>query len=258
MKLHSQLPRKFALGVALLCCALPAAADDIEVAVPVAVCVPVGHVASLTGSADAAGPGGTRSLACGDTLCEGDSVTTAAGSADVQLARGGVRVIDPSSGDAPARLAALGADAAVVGNDAEGHVLSEKAGAYALLCEWDEPLTVARGPQSAVAGPGECVVAKPSEPLYTAPGHPGRIPALKDTCDPPLAISPLGHLDPLPPIAGGPPTGPPLPEFPPFPPPSPCDQPGVGCVEPPGLDEQKPTDDQFPGGGNEDGVQPTL
>lgn len=276
-----------ACGTALALSAAPALADDLD-AVAVSVCVPVGHVASLTGAATAQLPGAAaRSLACGDVICAGDAVSTGAASSagllvgdvltqldadssarigltsaaavDVQLARGGVRMIDPSSGDAAARLSAAGADARVAGNDVEAYVLSEKAGQYALLCEWDEPLEVSRGPQSATAAPGECIVAKNNEPLYTAPGHPERIPALPDSCNPGFAIAPLEHLDPLPIVAAGPPgAGPPLPEVSPFPPPSPCDDPGVGCTAEasPILIEQPPGDGGFPGG--EGPFDPTL
>jgi hypothetical protein len=164
-------------------------------------------------------------------------------------------MIDPSSGDAPARLSAGGAQGRIAGNDAEGYVLAEKGGQYAIYCEWDDPLVVTRGPQTATAEPGECVVAKGGEPLYTAPGHAERIAALPGSCNPSFAISPLAHLDPLPNVAAGPPgEGPPLPDVPLFPPPSPCDVPGVGCTGGPGLNEQPPSDDDFPGGAG--GFQP--
>jgi hypothetical protein len=273
----------FVCGAALAFSAAPALADDLDDdldTAPVSECVPVGHVASLTGSATAQRPGAAaRPIACGDAICAGDSVTTGAASSagllvgdvltqldadstarigmtpestvDVELARGGVRMIDPSSGDAPARLSAGGAHGRVAGNDAEGYVLAEKAGHFAMLCEWDEPLPVSRGAQTATADPGECVVAKRDEPLYLAPGHPERIAALTDSCNPTLAIAP--PLDPLPIVSAGPPgEGPALPEVPLFPPPSPCDVPGVGCSGAT-LEEQPPGEDPFPGGG---GFQP--
>jgi hypothetical protein len=276
----------FAFGSALAFSAAPALADDLEAdldAAPVTACRPVGHVASLSGSATAQLPGAaSRSLACGDAICAGDSVTTSAASSagllvgdvltqldadstarigvtpesavDVELARGGVRMIDPSSGDAPARLSAVGAQGRVAGNDAEGYVLAEKGGQYAIYCEWDDPLVVSRGPETATAAPGECVVAKRDEPLYMAPGHAERIPALTDSCNPSFAVSPVEHLDPLPIVAAGPPgEGPALPEVPLFPPPSPCDVPGVGCGGP-SLEEQEPGEGGFPGGGG--GFQP--
>jgi hypothetical protein len=272
--------RSFACAAALAFFAAPGLADDLEaepVEAAAAGCTPVGHVASLTGSATAQSPGAApRGVACGDAICAGDSVTTGSASSagllvgdvltqldadstarigttpesavDVELAQGGVRMIDPSSGDAPARLTAGGAQARVAGNDAEGYVLAEKAGQYAMLCEWDEPLQVSRGPQTATADPGECVVAKPGEPLYGAPGHPARIAALMDSCNPDFAISP--PLDPLPVVAAGPPgEGPELPDVPLFPPPSPCDVPGVGCTGGPTLEEQPPSEGPFPGGG---------
>jgi hypothetical protein len=270
----------FACGTALAFSAAPALADGLDDdldAAPVSECMPVGHVASLSGSATAQLPGAAaRSIACGDAICAGDTVTTGAASStgllvgdvltqldadstarvgvtpesavDVELTRGGVRMIDPSSGDAPARLSAAGAQGRVAGNDAEGYVLAEKAGQYAILCEWDEPLQVSRGPQTATADPGECVVAKRDEPLYMAPGHAERIAALTDSCNPTFAISP--PLDPLPIVAAGPPgEGPELPDVPLFPPPGPCDVPGVGCTGGPTLEEQPPGEGGFPGGG---------
>src|SRR2546422_7897012 len=39
---------------------------------------------------------------------------------------------------------------------------------YAMMCEWDAPLPVSRGKEEKTAKPGECVIAKPKEPLYTA------------------------------------------------------------------------------------------
>jgi hypothetical protein len=268
----------FTLGAALAFSATPGFADDLDDDLdeaPVTECRPVGHVASLTGSATAQLPGAAaRSIACGDAICAGDVVTTAAASSagllvgdvltqldadstarigttpesavDVVLTRGGVRMIDPSDGDAPARLTAGTAQGRIAGNDAEGYVLAEKAGAFAMLCEWDEPLEVSRGPQTKTANPGQCVVAK-REPLYLAPGHPERIAALTDSCNPTFAVVP--PLDPLPVVSAGPSAeGPELPDVPLFPPPSPCDVPGVGCGGAI-LEEQQPGEGPFPGGG---------
>lgn len=274
MRERNRFPLALALFTALAVLAgVAAVADDLDVE-PVAVCQPVGHVASLTGRASAAAPGADpRALACGDPVCAGDRISTAADSsaglligdvlaqldassrarvghtpdavADVSLEQGGVRVVDPRDAGAPARLTAAGAQARIVGNDAEAHVLAEKAGTYALLCEWDAPLEVTRGRERAVAAPGGCLVAKPSEPLYRAGGHEERIAALGGTCDsgPPLAL----HLTPLPLVAAGPPGGPPLPRVSPLPPRSPCDNPGVVCG---GVTvvEQDPTTGPFPGG----------
>jgi hypothetical protein len=263
---------------ALALSAAPALAEDLSDdrdAAAASGCMPVGHVASLTGSATAQLPGAAeRSIACGDAICAGDVVRTGSASSagllvgdvltqldaestasigttpdsavDVVLTRGGVRMIDPSDADAPARLTAGTAQGRIAGNDAEGYVLAEKAGAFAMLCEWDEPLDVSRGAQTVTADPGKCVVAK-REPLYLAPGHPERIAALTDSCNPTFAIAP--PLDPLPIVSAGPPAeGPELPDVPLFPPPSPCDVPGVGCGGAI-LEEQQPGEGPFPGGG---------
>jgi hypothetical protein len=80
-----------------------------------------------------------------------------------------------------------------------------------MLCEWDAPLPVDRGSESLTANPGECVVAKPKEPLYTANAHDERIPAVAEVCEmgPALArlASPLHHLTPADVAAPGPVAG---------------------------------------------------
>ena len=174
----------------------------------------LGRVSAVAGEATAQQPGAEpRALACGDPVFAGDTLRTGSDSrVGVQLddvathldantpggdrphARrtrrprgslaGKVRMIDPRDEGAPAQLAALDADARVKGNDAEAYIFSEKVGPYAMMCEWDDPLPVSRGSESKTADPGECVIAKPKEPLYTANAHDARIPALAQECAP--------------------------------------------------------------------------
>jgi len=200
----------------------------------------VGEVTSVVGKATAQQPDGeARALACGDPIYEGDRVATAkegrvdvmmgdtlahlsedsqllvertpAETPDVTLTRGKVRVIDARQGGAPARLAALDASAELAGTDTEAYVFAEKIGPYAMLCEWDAPLVVVRPGERAVASPGNCVISKKTEPLYSAKAHEERIPALAEqVCevDPALlaalAGSPADHLSPADVSAPGP------------------------------------------------------
>jgi hypothetical protein len=200
----------------------------------------IGEVTSVVGEATAQQPDGeARTLACGDPIYEGDRVVTAktgrvgvmmgdtlahlsegsellvahtpAETADVTLERGKVRVIDPRQDGAPARLAALDVSAELAGTDTEAYVFAEKLGPYAMLCEWDAPLVVVRPGERAVASPGDCVISKKTEPLYTAKAHEERIPALAEqVCDvdpallAALAGSPADHLTPADVSAAGP------------------------------------------------------
>ena len=108
-------------------------------------------------------------------------------SSDLTLESGGVRVIDPRNDGTAARLTALDASAQVLGNDTEAYLFSEKTGRYAMLCEWDAPLPVARRDESVLANPGKCVLAKPKEPLYLADAHDERIALpMEDLCDRPI------------------------------------------------------------------------
>jgi hypothetical protein len=213
-----------------------------------------GRVSSVAGHATAQRPGeAPRPLACGDPVYADDTLETGpdarvgvqlgdvathldantrvrlgelAGDAPaVRLEIGRVRMIDPRDSGAPAQLAALDADARVMGNDTEGYIFGEKVGSYAMMCEWDEPLPVSRGREEMTANPGECVIAKPREPLYTADAHEARIPAVADLCEPGPELaalnSPLNHLSPRD-VAAGPPVGP--------------DAAGLGGFSPTGLD----------------------
>lgn len=218
------------LTAALLTCGFATAnAEDV-----------LGRVSSVAGEATAQRPGeAPRDLSCGDPVYADDTLRTGPDSRvgvmldDVmthldaetrvslgrtdqampaaRLESGKVRMIDPRDDGAPAHLAALDATARVAGNDAEAYLFSEKVGPYAMLCEWDAPLPVGRGDESKTAAPGECVIAKPSEPLYTANAHDERIPAVAEVCElgPQLAqlSSPLHHLTPADVAAPGPVAG---------------------------------------------------
>jgi len=246
-----------ALGAAPLVAAADAPADEMGGAAE-----PVGHVATLFGDVVAERPGEPpRPLHCRDTVYQGERLVTADDSrvgvlvgdvlarlgegsalrvgrtadaaADISLEQGAVRVIDPRDAGATARLAVLDARAKVLGNDAEAYVFAEKTGAYAMLCEWDAPLSVDRAGESTLAQPGKCVIAKRGEPLYLADAHEERLgtPA-QDACALGPVIGALDvHLSPAD-VAAGPLLGPWSgkaggPEFPSR---SPCDEPGSGCV----------------------------
>jgi hypothetical protein len=185
----------------------------------------VGEVTSASGDVRAIGPDGSeRTLSCGDDIFHGDTLATGAGShvgvlsgdyltqvpdssrvlfaqtgggaPDATLKRGKVRIIDVREGDGEiARLAAGNAHVRVAGNDAEAYLLSEKVGDYAMFCEWDAPLDVVRNDEQKLADPEQCVIAKPTEPLYVADAHDERIQASEiETCPPDLGA--LATLDP--------------------------------------------------------------
>jgi hypothetical protein len=200
----------------------------------------LGRVTAVSGEATAQQPGAdARPLHCGDPVFPGDTLRTGSdshvgvqlddvathldpnsqvllGRTDVntpsaRLLAGKVRMIDPRDEGEPALLAVLDADGHVKGNDAEAYIFSEKLGPYAMMCEWSNPLPVSRGKEQKTAKPGECVIAKPKEPLYTANAHDQRIPALAQECAPGPELaslnSPLNHLTPRD-VAAGPPAGP--------------------------------------------------
>lgn len=221
----------------------------------------VGHVATLHGVVMAERPGEEpRQLHCRDTIYDGDRISTSADARvgllvgelithlgedsallvtqpddpDLVLERGAVRVIDPrQEGEgAQARLAALDAGALILGNDLEAYLLDEKTGGFAMLCEWDAPLPVARGPEARVAEPGECVIAKPLEPLYGAKAHEQRLASpADDLCPRPPTLGALElHLSPQDaPLEPLPDPWADVPSFAELDGRSPCDTPGSGC-----------------------------
>ncbi len=246
------------LGAYLLALAGPAAAGDL----------PVGEVTAVTGTATAERPGQPpRPLRCGDPLFAGERVVTAPegsvgflagehyaqlhegsalrleltrdGQPDFELEAGRVRMIDPRADGAAAALAATGARARLVGTDTEAYVLPEKVARYAMFCEYDAPLEVARGEEQKGVGPGECVIAKPREPLYAARAHEERIPLTGlDACEAPqVALGPVVSRFTARDVAA-----PPIPSTP-FPGPlaaagilrDACDDPGSGCAGGAGL-----------------------
>ncbi len=202
-----------------------------------------------------------RRLACRDPILAGDRVVTSDGSrvgflmgelfthvaegsalrvdegsgaASLTLERGATRVIDARDSGAQARLKVLSTQADVQGNDLEGYVFSEKMGPYAMLCEWDDPLRVQRGPDEALlAQPGQCVLSKQREPLYLAEAHSERLgPIDADACAPTALIGDLGaQLSPAD-VAAGPMLGPwsSVPSAVDSVLRQPCDMPGSGCI----------------------------
>jgi hypothetical protein len=126
----------------------------------------------------------------------------------VTLEEGAVRVIDPRKAGEPIELVALDSSSTVLGGDREARILREKAGAYAMLCDWVQPVSVQRRAEGKSARPGDCIIAHPREALFAAPGHTDRIPLLggaPSLADAGPAIDPAGLIDPLPPVgAAGP------------------------------------------------------
>ncbi len=176
----------------------------------------------------------------------------ASGRVKLTLQDGRARLIDTrGKGARAAALQIDNADSAVDGGDAEVYVLNEKAGRYAMFCNWTGPVHVTRDPKSLSADPGNCVLAKPHEPLYAAKGHDHQIPLLPLPYDAVLFDAPANHFDTTD-VAAGPggfgfgdpvaPSG--LAR-------DPCDVPGSGCATRTGFTVVEPPPD---GGGCAPGV----
>ena len=153
----------------------------------------------------------------------------ASGHVKMALSEGRARIIDTRANPVPAELQVVDAEAAVAGGDAEFYVLNEKAGRYAMFCEWTGPLQVTRAPKSLTAGPNQCVLAKPHEPLYAANGHDHQIPLLPLPYDAVFTDPASGHFDTTDVAAGPPGLGFANPLDPPDRQRDPCDVPGSGC-----------------------------
>jgi hypothetical protein len=168
-------------------------------------------------------------------LLEGDGN----GGVKMTLQEGRARIIDTRNGGAAGTLRIDNADSKVAGGDSEVYVLNEKAGRYAMFCNWTGPVSVSRDPKSLSVDPGNCVLAKPHEPLYSARGHDHQIPLLPLPYDAVLFDAPGNHFDTTD-VAAGPPgnlfTNPMNPLGIQR---DPCDTPGSGCsaginiIEPP-------------------------
>ena len=128
----------------------------------------------------------------------------ASGHVRMALTEGRARIVDTRANPVPAELTVVDATAAVAGGDAEFYILNEKAGRYAMFCEWAGPLAVSRDPKTLTAGPNQCVLAKPHEPLYGAKGHDHQIPLLPLPYDAVFADPASNHFDTTD-VAAGPP-----------------------------------------------------
>ena len=261
-----------ALLPALLACAIAGASARADVVKAPEPCLPGGRIASLTGSASAAGASGTHALACGDEICTGDAVTTGPDSsigilsggmltqlgpdsrarlwltaeqtAAVDLERGGVRIVDPRDSGPPGRLTVQKTLAEISGNDTEAHLVEDGAGRAARFCEWDAPLRV----NGQTLAPGSCLTVRSGVATVAAAGGGATIPALVASCDPTPSFPPFAHLVPIPSVAGPPDNGPPLPGALAGPLRSACDVPGSGCSPNVSVVEQPPSTSPFPGG----------
>lgn len=249
----------FAVTVAATLCLLWAHGGTMASAADLSA-VPVGEVVGVTGKVTAQRPGeGPRPLECGAPVFEGDLLATGAQAtvgilADdlylqagedtaleigrtrgrvvaMDLRAGQIRVIDPRDDGNPATLAVAGTETRLTGGDTEAYVLREKVSTYGMVCDWDSPFEVRRGGERRRAEPGECVIAKPRDPLYTSSAHPQRMAlAASEACQPTMEAPIMAALTP----AVGP-TG--VVRTAGFPAPfavaellrSPCDVPGADC-----------------------------
>jgi hypothetical protein len=172
------------------------------------------------------------------------------GHVKLTLQNGRARIIDTRGGGNPGALRIDNADSVISGGDAEVYVLNEKAGRYAMFCNWTGPVQVTRDPKSLSADPGNCVLSKPHEPLYSARGHEHQIPLLPLPYDAVLFDSPANHFDTTD-VAAGPPGGFSDPVNPLALTRDPCDTPGSGCKKGNALIVVEPPPD---GGGCPPGV----
>lgn len=175
----------------------------------------------------------------------------ASGHTKMTLQEGRARIIDTRGGGNPGALRIDNADSVIAGGDAEVYVLNEKAGRYAMFCNWTGPVQVTRDPKSLSVDPGNCVLAKPHEPLYAAKGHDHQIPLLPLPYDAVLFDAPANHFDTTDVAAGPPGVGFGDPVAPIDMQRDPCDVPGSGCASGRALTVVEPPPD---GGGCAPGV----
>ena len=187
-------------------------------------CTPAGRVVSITSDVVAT-RSAQRTLACGDELCVGDLVATGAGGSvgilnggiltqigentraklamtpagtpDVELQEGTVRMIDARPEGAAGRLAALGAKADIRRNDAEARIAS----GAGEICSHSGLLSV----NGTRLEPGRCAAVDSGALRLVPDGVEGRkLAALAGSCDPGPVIAPIAHIAPTPPVAAPP------------------------------------------------------
>jgi hypothetical protein len=224
--------------------------------------IEIGRVAAVRGAAAAAPPGAKlRPLACGDPVFAGEHAHTAsesrlgvlsgdvyiqlgadtelalalddADALDLRLEKGQARIVDARTSGPPGRLSVMGAEAALLGNDAEARLHAEGGLPYGMLCARGTTLSVESSGARMDALPGECVVVRGSSPLLAAQApEPVSFPqsaeeecrqaevigALADRFTP-FDVAAAGRDDPF------------LPPKPPSPHvPGPCEDPGAPCT----------------------------
>ncbi len=266
MTSHRSWRRDLAAMLAALCVAAVAGAEPAPGEASAAGAREAARVASVVGSARAeSADGRVRDLACGDVVGAGERVqvgpasrlgllageayaqvearstlrvdVTPEGAPQLDLESGRLRVVDARGVDSPPLgLGTPHASARGLGVDSELFVLSEKAGAYSLLCEWEAPLEVARNGEQLAAEPGQCVVANPREALYLTPAQAERVAlAGEDACPVgPVLGRVADRFSPTDVAAAPPPTGLLRPAPPAFARDA-CDDPGAGCGGMPNL-----------------------
>ena len=146
------------------------------------------------------------------------------------LSEGRARIVDTRNGGENAALRIDGASEKIAGGDSEVYILNEKAGRYAMFCDWKGPVQVTRDPKSLHADPGNCILSKPHEDLYSAKGHDHQIPLLPLPDDAVLIDPPSNHFDTTDVAAGPPGFGFGDPVAPIDRQRDPCDVPGSGCA----------------------------
>ncbi|HTO69346.1 MAG TPA: hypothetical protein VMR31_05745 [Myxococcota bacterium] len=221
---------------------------------------PAAQVVALEGRATA----DAADLAIGDSIVAGSVIRTAAdsrvgvfageiyvqldpqsalrlerdagGHVTMTLQEGRARIVDTRGAGDPAALRVDSAKSTIATNgDSEVYILNEKAGRYAMFCDWKGPVQVTRNPKSLHADPGHCVLSKPHEDLYAANGHDHQIPLLPLPNDAALFDAPANHFDTTDVAAGPPGFGFGDPVSPIERQRDPCDVPGSGCIAQTGL-----------------------